>query len=127
MLFNVSPLCENILMLRTPVTICSKPAQAVCDYRGWLIISNGSPNVGVTFVQEKRWGGGRERKGVERGEEEKRVEVEGRERGRVGGETGVAILSFETLEQFAPSTCVLATQVGKVHYSTVRLMFLFAK
>ena len=36
-------------MLRIPVTIDDKPAQAVCDDKGWLTLSNGSPNVGVTF------------------------------------------------------------------------------
>ena len=49
MSFRESPLCGNFLMLRTPVTIDGKPAQAVCDDRGWLTLSNGSPSVGVTF------------------------------------------------------------------------------
>ena len=49
MSLNVSPLCGNFLMLRTPVTIDGKPAQAVCDDRGWLTLGNGSPSVGVTF------------------------------------------------------------------------------
>ena len=49
MSFRESPLCGNFLMLCTPVTIDGKPAQAVCDDRGWLTLGNGSPNVGVTF------------------------------------------------------------------------------
>ena len=49
MSFRESLLCGNFLMLRTPVIIDGKPVQAVCDDRGWLTLSNGSPNVGVTF------------------------------------------------------------------------------
>ena len=49
MSFRESQLCGNFLMLRTPVTIDGKPAQAVCDDRGWLTLGNGSPSVGVTF------------------------------------------------------------------------------
>ena len=36
-------------MLSTPITIDGKPVQAVCDDRGWLTLTNGSPSVGVTF------------------------------------------------------------------------------
>ena len=49
MSLNVSPLCGNFLMLRTPVIIDGKPAQAVCDERGWLTLGSGSPSMGVTF------------------------------------------------------------------------------